>query len=54
VSDDPKKEDHWGKTVVMEGVVEEHLSLGENEWVVVRLKNGSLVEINVRYVEKIK
>jgi hypothetical protein len=54
VSDDPKKEDHGGKIAVIEGVIEEHLTYGTNEWVVVRLGDGIVVEINIRYVKEIK
>lgn len=54
MSDDNKGKDYWRKIAVIEGVIEEHLSLGDNEWIVVRLGDGILIEINVRYVKEIK
>lgn len=43
-----------GKSMMVVGVVEEHLKFNDNEWVKLRFPDGSFIEINVRHCKEIK
>lgn len=43
------KDDLYGKKFAVIGIVEEHLKLNNNEWVVLRLPDDRKIEINIRH-----
>lgn len=47
-------DDLYGKTFAVVGVVEEHLKLDGNEWVVLRLPNNTTIEINIKHCKEVK
>jgi hypothetical protein len=46
-------ENLFGKHFIVMGVVEEHLSLGENNWIKLRLPDNSSIMINVIHCKEI-